>query len=550
MIKNNNLLIGVSILASCAALTGCSDSKIVDDDDKDKVSELPEWYYAGGELGTSYLATSNAFEQPTPAVEQSGMYQSFKNGEALFEKPFMSNNSGVRSGLGPAYVRSSCIHCHPGYGHGKRVEAGSFNTDDIGNGCLLVVYNPTTNAYVSWLAGMPQSHAVAPFKAPLDESKITVKWLNQTDEWNNTFPDGETYELIYPEVTIPQNAIYVVNQGYQITDPYEVRLESTIGIYGSGLLDAIDDADLLAQYQQEEKDGYLTNGLNSAIYANGAWTGMYSNSTQGDGTKYAKRFTYALSRGPLQDGAGANAIWNITNVTRSDRRYHYLDAAGTWATYSSKDPEVQAGFDEYLAKIDPNHNYSEWWNGDAETRIYKYLTSKNLPVEMSDDEYTDFMVWHRGLAVPAVRNINDADVAKGKELFEEIGCSYCHKPSWTTGDDVINDPAKFFKGNELPRYPHQKIWPYSDLVQHKLCMTNDIRTGWCRTAPLWARGLHQRVTGSASADRLHDCRARTTIEAIMWHGFSAKSDARYTIEKFRNLSKSDRDAIVKFLDSI
>jgi CxxC motif-containing protein (DUF1111 family) len=36
----------------------------------------------------------------------------------------------------------------------------------------------------------------------------------------------------------------------------------------------------------------------------------------------------------------------------------------------------------------------------------------------------------------------------------------------------------------------------------------------------------------------------------MWHGFSAKSDARYTIEKFRNLSKSDRDAIVKFLDSI
>jgi CxxC motif-containing protein (DUF1111 family) len=550
MIKNNNLLIGVSILASCAALTGCSDSKIVDDDDKDKVSELPEWYYAGGELGTSYLTTSNALEQPTPAVEQSGMYQSFKNGEALFEKPFMSNTSGVRSGLGPAYVRSSCIHCHPGYGHGKRVEAGSFNTDDIGNGCLLVVYNPTTNAYVSWLAGMPQSHAVAPFKAPLDESKITVKWLNQTDEWNNTFPDGETYELIYPEVTIPQNAIYVVNQGYQITDPYEVRLESTIGIYGSGLLDAIDDADLLAQYQQEEKDGYLTNGLNSAIYANGAWTGMYSNSTQGDGTKYAKRFTYALSRGPLQDGAGANAIWNITNVTRSDRRYHYLDAAGTWATYSSKDPEVQAGFDEYLAKIDPNHNYSEWWNGDVETRIYKYLTSKNLPVEMSDDEYTDFMVWHRGLAVPAVRNINDADVAKGKELFEEIGCSYCHKPSWTTGDDVINDPAKFFKGNELPRYPHQKIWPYSDLVQHKLCMTNDIRTGWCRTAPLWARGLHQRVTGSASADRLHDCRARTTIEAIMWHGFSAKSDARYTVEKFRNLSKSDRDAIVKFLDSI
>jgi CxxC motif-containing protein (DUF1111 family) len=277
---------------------------------------------------------------------------------------------------------------------------------------------------------------------------------------------------------------------------------------------------------------------------------MYSNSAQGDGTKYAKRFTYALSRGPLQDGAGANAIWNITNVTRSDRRYHYLDAAGTWAKYSAKDPEVQAGFDEYLAKIDPNKEYSEWWNGDMESRILAYINSKNLPVEMTDDEYTDFMVWHRGLAVPAVRNIDDADVTRGKELFEEIGCSYCHKPSWTTGDDVINDPAKFFKGNELPRYPHQTIWPYSDMVQHKLHMTNDIRTGWCRTTPLWGRGLHQRVTGSAYADRLHDCRARTTLEAIMWHGVSAQSDARYTIEKFRKLSKTERNQIIKFLDSI
>lgn len=550
--KVNNYVLGLGVVASVAALSSCSDNneKIIDDPSKNEVTELPEWYYAGGQLGTSYLATSNAFEQPTPAVENAGLYQSFKNGEALFEKPFMSNPSGVRSGLGPAYVRTSCLHCHPGYGHGKRVEAGSFNTDDIGNGCLLVVYNPNTNAYVSWLAGMPQSHAVAPFKAPLDESKIIVKWLNQTDEWNNTFPDGETYELIYPEVTIPQNAIYVVNQGYQITDPYEVRLESTIGVYGSGLLDAIDDADLLAQYQQEEKDGYLNNGLNSAIYANGAWTSMYSNSNQGDGTKYAKRYTYALSRGPLQDGAGANAIWNITNVTRSDRRYHYLDAAGTWAKYSAKDPDVQAGFDAYLAKVDPNHEYAEWWNGDMETRILNYINSKNLPVEMTDDEYTDFMVWHRGLAVPAVRNIDDPDVTKGKELFEEIGCSYCHKPSWTTGDDVIKDPAKFFKGNELPRYPHQVIWPYSDMVQHKLCMTNDIRTGWCRTAPLWGRGLHQRATGSAAADRLHDCRARTTLEAIMWHGVSSQSDARYTIEKFRALSKEDRNAIIKFLDSI
>ena len=170
---------------------------------------------------------------------------------------------------------------------------------------------------------------------------------------------------------------------------------------------------------------------------------------------------------------------------------------------------------------------------------------------MSDEDYVDFMVWHRGLAVPAARNVDDPDVLKGKELFEQIGCTYCHKPSWTTGDDNFYDPnGVFSKGdNRLPKYPNQKIWPYSDMIQHKLYMVNDIRTGWCRTTPLWGRGLHQRCTGSATADRLHDNRARNVIEAIMWHG-NEKSDAYYTVQKFRELSKEDRDAIVKFIDSI
>ena len=50
-------------------------------------------------------------------------------------------------------------------------------------------------------------------------------------------------------------------------------------------------------------------------------------------------------------------------------------------------------------------------------------------------------------------------------------------------------------------------------------------------------------------DRLHDCRARTVIEAIMWHG-AAQSDARWSVEKFRTLSKDDRDAVVEFIESI
>ena len=103
-------------------------------------------------------------------------------------------------------------------------------------------------------------------------------------------------------------------------------------------------------------------------------------------------------------------------------------------------------------------------------------------------------------------------------------------------------------GSIMPKYANQTIWPYTDMVQHRLFMMNDIRTGWCRTTPLWGRGLSRQLTGAD--DRLHDCRARTVIEAIMWHGYSKKSDAYKPTEKFYNLPKADRVAIVKFIESI
>ena len=537
----------------CSGLMGCSDDDENVDQNLPEEESLPEWYYTGGELATTHLATFNAFEQPTEAIANQGLDESFKNGESFFEKPFMANNKGVRSGLGPVYIRKSCMHCHPGYGHGQRPEEGVYQTNFIGNGTLLVVYTPDDDQYVPWLSGMPQFYGVAPFKAPVDASKVTIEWKDWTDEWGNKFPDGETYSLQYPVVKMPKEAVYAVRQGYQIPKPYDVKIESTIGIFGTCLLDAITAEDLKAEYTKKEKDGFLPNGVNPAIFKNGEWVSQYSNnkpSDNGNGKLYPRKFTYALSRGPLQDAAGVNALWNITNVTRSNRRYHYLDAAGSYVEYSAKDPEVQAGFDEYIAGVDPNKEHPTWWEGTMEERITAYLTSKDLPVEMTDQEYTDFMVWHRGLAVPAARNVNDPDMLRGKELFEQIGCTYCHRPSWTTGEDNIDDPNQFFDNNSnLPRYPHQKIWPYTDMMQHKLMMVNDVRTGWCRTTPLWARGLHQKCTGAMTSDRMHDCRARNAMEAIMWHGCQG-SDARRSTEKFRQLSKEDRDAIIKFVDSI
>jgi CxxC motif-containing protein (DUF1111 family) len=544
------------LFSSCdTPLTNPNDGITVDPDDEK--GPMPEWYYTGGKLGTTYFnSTSNCFSQSTPAVDRSGQGGMFTLGDQLAERPLNTNQSGTRYGLGPVYVRASCQHCHPNYSHGTSVPEGVYNAREIGNGTLLVVINPTTQAYVPWLAGMPQLFGVAPFKAPLDPDMITVEWKTVQDEHGNKFEDGESYELRYPVVRMPKEAVYAYNQGYRDpdglleTEGYEVKLENTIGIYGSGLLDAISDADIIAQYDKEAADGKLQNGLNPAFYAGGFLnSGYYKNDPQWG----PKRFTYALTRGPLQDGAGANAIWNITNQTRSDRRYHYLDLNGSiYADVASKDAEVQQGFEKFIAQVDPKKEHAEWWTDNMEDNIKTYLTSKTLPAEMTDDEFTQFMVWHRGLAVPAARDVTDEKVLKGKELFTQIGCDYCHRPSWTTGQDVIRDPNNFFKPNDgkLPRYPNQLIWPYTDMIQHKLCMVNDIRTGWCRTTPLWGRGLHKKATGDAHEARMHDTRARNVIEAIMWHGYSTESDAYWPTQQFYKLNKEDRDAVVAFINAI
>ena len=116
-----------------------------------------EWY-PGGQLGTTEKASYSA---PAPAVtNQAGMEDDFIVGEGFFEKLYTFEQE-PRKGLGPAWVRNSCIACHPSYGHGKRQTEYRANT--IGNGYLLVIYHPDTNGYITEVTGMPQTQAMSPF---------------------------------------------------------------------------------------------------------------------------------------------------------------------------------------------------------------------------------------------------------------------------------------------------------------------------------------------------------------------------------------------------
>ena len=555
----------------CLSLAACSDDENAPGDNTpgniDDISYIgkavgnfsaDEWY-PGGQLGTTLNVSEGCYEDETPATTNMGLTNDFNRGEMFFERN-VTLDTPPFNGLGPASVRKSCIDCHPGYGHGKRQDSYKAT---FGNGYLLVIYHPEDGAnsndgpYISEVTGMPQTQAVSPFLPPVEEDGINITWKQVTameSGLSMTFPNGgDSYELIYPEVTIDPSAFNT----YPVPTNYAVRLESTIGIIGTGLIDAIPEDSLKKQYELTAR--YME--VNSAMWDKEAndWasTAYYTNWTSpgalADGTPVTgmiKRYTYALTRASLQDGAGANAMWNIPNVSRPDRPKLYTTQA--WADAMAMNPDVISAI-----KRDPTSPYHADGTDEGIAEAVKNLLSPstnqfdnqwhNFSPEMSTDNFYAFMVWHRGLSIPRARNLNDPDVQRGKELFMEMGCATCHRPSWTTGDDNYWTPD-VIKGRPLPKYPKQKIYPYSDFVQHKLYMANDIHGSWCRTTPLWGRGLSLINTGAE--DRLHDCRARNEVEAIMWHCYSKKSQAYESGYKFYQLPKADRDAVVKFLRSI
>ena len=149
-------------------------------------------------------------------------------------------------------------------------------------------------------------------------------------------------------------------------------------------------------------------------------------------------------------------------------------------------------------------------------------------------------IYLQTLAVPSRRNYNDADVKRGKILFKQAGCNSCHTTTFTTGTH-----------KSVPELSNQKIHPYTDLLLHD--MGDELADGrpdfmadgneW-RTPPLWGIGLVTVVNGHTNF--LHDGRARNLEEAILWH-FGEGEKSR---EKFMNLSKNDRSALIKFLNSL
>lgn len=166
-------------------------------------------------------------------------------------------------------------------------------------------------------------------------------------------------------------------------------------------------------------------------------------------------------------------------------------------------------------------------------------TSNAIP-EVNFDDIDKLNRYVTLLGVAARRDLTNPQALQGEQLFTSANCVKCHVATLTT--------SPYHPMTELR---NQVIHPYTDLLLHDLGagladnMGEATATGseW-RTPPLWSIGLTAGVSGGEAY--LHDGRARSLEEAILWHG----GEAEAAKETFRTMTATERAALIKFLKSL
>jgi CxxC motif-containing protein (DUF1111 family) len=160
--------------------------------------------------------------------------------------------------------------------------------------------------------------------------------------------------------------------------------------------------------------------------------------------------------------------------------------------------------------------------------------------ELPKEDIERLVKYMQSIAVPVQRNHKDPAFARGQATFAKLGCNSCHLPQMVTGNT-----------HPVEKLRNQTFAPYTDLLLHDMgpgladAKKEGLATGaeW-RTAPLWGLGLQKTVNGQIML--LHDGRAKSYEEAILWHG----GQAAMMQAAFRKLPKADREDLYFFLGSI
>lgn len=437
---------------------------------------------AGGAT-TVFDASMNAFSHPANNANPTRQ-NAFFIGNAFFKQPWVvaPSPTPARDGLGPLFNINSCQNCHIQAGKGHP----PLSKDDAFLSTLVrLSIPPKTDAQRAML----RTSGVVP--APTYGDQLQIHSIDgvkgegtprfEYTEIKGTFKDGETHTLLQPKLLIE-----ALNYG-KLPENVQTSVRVAPALIGLGLLEAIEETDILAQADPDDKNGDGISGRPNYV-----WDVAQRKTVLG-------RFGWKANQ-PSVAQQTATAFNNDIGITSTLR------------------PEPSCTAKQQKCRQQPDGGKPE----ASQTTV---------------DAVTFFASL---LAVPARRDVEDANVLQGQKLFQRAGCAACHTPAFTTGSKA-----------GFPELEHQPIQPFTDLLLHDMGdgladKRPDFEASgneW-RTAPLWGIGLVETVNGHTRF--LHDGRARNLLEAILWHGGEAEQARQAVLA----MSKEERNALLHFLNSL
>jgi len=398
-------------------------------------------------------------------------------GNSFFKRAWVtapSSTSGV-DGLGPTYNATSCAACH--FKDGRGAPPQEPDEEFLG---LLVRLSVPGEAADGGPVGDPVYGGQFNHKSILTvaaEGKSAVTYV----EVPGTFGDGTAYSLRKPTYDFTDLAFGPFADGIMFSP------RTGQAMIGLGLLEALDEATLVALADEDDADG---DGISGRV----------------------------------------NRVFDVRSQTVKLGRF------GWKANQPSLEQQVSGAFNGDIgvtSELFPTQNCPP-------AQAACVASADGGAPEIAADKIDEVTYYSQLLAVPARRNFQDPTVLRGKAMFLEAGCASCHTPKLTTGSFP-----------ELPEISSQTIFPFTDLLLHDMGpeladnRPDFLATGteW-RTAPLWGIGLVEVV--NRHTNFMHDGRARDLSEAILWHGGEGEA-AR---EVYRLMPESDRAAMLVFLESL
>ncbi|MGH8629251.1 MAG: di-heme oxidoredictase family protein, partial [Burkholderiales bacterium] len=449
-----------------------------------EVEHLPPAAFSAGSF-TVAITGAGAYSVPVATLDAE-QGKAFAGGHDHFREAWVvaPDMSGVW-GLGPTFNEDRCSKCHESNGR-ARAPAGEHEPM---RGMLVRLSLPGRDAH-----GAPKPHPNygdqlndKNIPGVAAEGRTIVRYRPKPVQ----FADGDTATLRAPSIEFTDLQFGPLDEDVQVSP------RVAPAVFGLGLLEAVPEAQILAIAAAQEQHGVSGR-------PNYVWD--YENDRPALG-----RFGWKANQPSLRQQVASAFLGDI--------------GATSWIFQQENCPGLQKACRDLPSAVRCGGQGG--------------CTGQYRP-EVVPSRLSNLTLYLQALAVPARRNLGDADVRHGEKLFERAGCAVCHVAQLKTGEK----PAIKSAANQIIR-------PYTDLLLHD--MGEDLADGrpdfeaggseW-RTTPLWGLGLLAAVSGHT--DLLHDGRARDVSEAILWHGGEAQ-DSR---EAFRAMSKADREALVRFVNSL